>query len=164
LPRVGCPGGQILGSLEGIFRDDQPDTQHCAQAPALPKYPGLQLPIGGSGQHRSCLHGELPHHYVPSIIMDVLGITEDVFCIIMDVLGVTEYGLGIIADILGITTDILGIVMDFPRPLIHSLLYRNLQVVSKDHSGTDSSYLIICDGISQFLGESAQGFGIIDVA
>jgi len=32
-----------------------------------------------------------------------------------------------------------------------------------DHSGTGSSYLVICDSISQLLGKPNQGFGIINI-
>ena len=56
-------------------------------------------------QRRSYLYNELPHQNVLGIIEDVLSIAEDVF---------------------GISADVLNIIMDVPRPLIHSLLYRNL--------------------------------------
>ena len=53
--------------------------------------------------------GELSHHYVPGIIMDVPGIVVDVSSMVMDALGIAEDVLGIIANIFCIAMDVLGV-------------------------------------------------------
>jgi hypothetical protein len=58
--------------------------------------------------------------------VDVLGIIVDVLGVVADVLGITMDVLGIVPDFLGLAVDIFGIVIKFPRPLVHSLLHRNL--------------------------------------
>ena len=63
-------------------------------------------------QYRSYLRSELSHQDIPGIIKESLGVTTDVLCVIKEVLG--------------IATDVLGDIMDFPRSIVHWLLYRNL--------------------------------------
>ena len=84
-------------------------------------------------QRRSYLGSELPHQEVLGIIENVLIIATDVPGIIVDVLDITEDVLGIAKDVLGIAEDVfgivanaLGVIVDVPRPLVNSLLYRNL--------------------------------------
>jgi hypothetical protein len=61
--------------------------------------------------------------------------------------------------------DVLGFVMDFPRSLVHSLVVMKPSwMLSNDHSKTCSSYLVIRNGVGQFLDESGQGLGVISVA
>jgi hypothetical protein len=63
-------------------------------------------------QYRSYLRGELSHLDIPGIIKEGLGVTTDVLCVVKEVLG--------------IATDVLGDIMDFPRSIVHWLLYRDL--------------------------------------
>ena len=100
----------------------------------MPKCRDLKLPVGSSThQRRSYLGSELPHQEVLGIIENVLSIVKDITGIIADVLGITDDVLGITKDVLGIAEDVfgivadaLGVILDTPRPLVHSLLYRNL--------------------------------------
>ena len=56
-------------------------------------------------QRRSHTDGELSHEDVPCVLKDVPGI---------------------VTEVLSIITDVLGVIADFPRSVVHSLLYRNL--------------------------------------
>ena len=112
-PRVGCRGGRILESREGIFRDDQPGIRHCAQAPTWPIYRGPQLPMGNSSCQRNVYLGSGPPH------QDIIGMTKDVPGIVTDVPCIATNFPGIVTDVPGVTTDL-------SRSLVHSLLYRNL--------------------------------------
>ena len=126
-PRTSCPGGRIAESREGTYRGDRPGIRHYAQALTLPKCRDLKLPVGSSThQRRSYLGSELPHQEVLGIIENVLSIAKDITGIIADVLGITDDVLGIAEDVFGIVADALGVILDTPRPLVHSLLYRNL--------------------------------------
>ena len=64
---------------EGIFHDDQPGTQHYAQAPT---FQGLQLPIRNISHQSSLhLHCKLSHQDILGITMDVLGLIVDAPCL-----------------------------------------------------------------------------------